>query len=536
MNLLFGLLVLFYKFFMPEASRATAQETTVMNDIYRYILFIMIAVAIINLVTLIFNHKDKALFFAYIIAILASSFYFFKMEYICVLYILSSVLVVIEVLRENMVYTNNMFYIVIVSIVIVAIGLVGVSIFTYKDDVKKLVKEENKGYVTYEESFFKNISMLPEDAEFYLNVERNGKWGYINTQGEVKIDFEYEYATPFIQIKKYDKTFDVALVCKNDVAGIILKNKRNVLTYANKLSSDDIDGQIDELQRLYEETFKQTGNIRENFSNVPKSDLNSIKSYDNVSYRYPFNEEYDIYITVSQSGGKNRYEFLKNDNPNIKVGINCDFMQFDEHNLYVYSNGYLPFFKPSEGIQGWYNKDTKKTEIKGNIQILDFFGSNVLIKDYDNNCYYFADEEGTPVTAVYKDIFVLDDGYIVKNENDKYIIIDKEFKQVCNNIEYDYINPILLNQGIYICGNLPIRVNFNNYGYPNNIEYDLIDANGNKITLKNPDGTEIPNPAYTTVYYIDNRKNISSYDNYIELLTDIDYSFIGENEYKEYFK
>ena len=69
-----------------------------------------------------------------------------------------------------------------------AIGLVGISILTYKDDVKKLVKEENKGYVTYEESFFKNISMLSEDAEFYLNVERNGKWGYINSEGEIKID------------------------------------------------------------------------------------------------------------------------------------------------------------------------------------------------------------------------------------------------------------------------------------------------------------------------------------------------------------
>ena len=536
MNFLFGLLILFYKFYMPEASRATAQEASVMNSIYQYIFLIMIAVALLNLITLIFNYKDKALLFAYLIAILASSFYFLKTEYICILYILSSILTVIEVLRENMVYTNNMFYIVIISIVIVAIGLVGISILTYKDDVKKLVKEENKGYVTYEESFFKNISMLSEDAEFYLNVERNGKWGYINSKGEIKIDFEYDYATPFVQIEKYDKYFDVALVCKDNIAGIILKNKRNVLTYSNKINKDDFDGQIAELQRIYEETFKQEGNVKDKFTKVANSDMNSIKSYDNVSYRYPYNEEYDIYITVSQSGGKNRYEFLKNDNTNIKVGINCDFMQFDEHNLYVYSNGYLPYYKPSEGIQGWYNKETKKFEIEGDIQILDFFEDQLLIKDYYDNTYYFADENGDPISERYKDIFVLDDGYIVKNSNDKYIIINKKFEQVCNNIEYDYINPMLINQGIYICGNLPIKVNFNNYGYPNNIEYDLVDLEGNIITLKNSDGTEIPNPAYTTLYYIDNRKNVSSYDTYLENLTDIDYKFIGEEYYKEYFK
>ena len=521
---------------MPEASRATTQEATVMNGIYKYIFVLMIAVAIINLITLIFNYKDKVLLFAYLIAILASTFYFLRIEYICVLYLLSSVLVVVEVLRENMVYTNNMFYIVIVSIVIVSIGLVGISILTYKDDVKKLVKEENKGYVEYEENFFKNISILPEDGEFYLNVERNGKWGYINTKGETKIEFEYDYATPFVEIEKYDKTFDVALVCKNNTAALILKNKRNVMTYLNKINSDDLDGQIDELQRIYEDVLEQQGNIREKLSNVPTSNINSIPSYENNSYRYPYNEDYDIYITVSQSGGKNRYEFLKNDNTNVKVGINCDFMQFDEHNLYVYSNGYLPFFKPSEGIQGWYNKETKKTELEGDIQILDFFGSNVLIKDYFDNTYYFADEDGNPITESYRDIYVLNDGYIVKNENNKYIIIDKEFKQVCNNIEYDYINPMLRDQGIYICGNLPVKVNFNNYGYPNNIEYDIVDLNGNKITLKNTDGTEIPNPAYTTLYYIDNRKNVSSYDTYLESLTDIEYNFIGEEQYKEYYK
>ena len=37
MNFLFGLLILFYKFFMPEASRATSQEASVMNGIYQYI-------------------------------------------------------------------------------------------------------------------------------------------------------------------------------------------------------------------------------------------------------------------------------------------------------------------------------------------------------------------------------------------------------------------------------------------------------------------------------------------------------------------
>ena len=97
----------------------------------------------------------------------------------------------------------------------------------------------------------------------------------------------------------------------------------------------------------------------------------------------------------------------------------------------------------------------------------------------------------------------------------------------------NYINPILLGQGILVCANLPVKVNFNNSGFPSNIEYDLIDLSGNKITLKNPDGTVIENPAYTSLYYINNKKNVSNYDLYINNLTDIKYDFIGEEFYSQ---
>ena len=167
---------------------------------------------------------------------------------------------------------------------------------------------------------------------------------------------------------------------------------------------------------------------------------------------------------------------------------------------------------------------------------MDFFDNRILIKDYAENIYYFADLNGNPVSDYYRDIFVMDNGYIVKNLQEKYIIIDKEFKRVHENIEYDYISPVLLDKGLYICGRFPIKINFNNFGYPQNIEYDLVDLNGNVITLKDLEGNEIPNPAYTTVYYLNNRKNVSAYETYIEILTDIKYTFVGEDYYINFYK
>lgn len=531
MNLLFGVLILLFNFYMPNIARATAEEITVINETSKYILILTVTVSVINLITLGCNRKDKILLFAYLLAIFSSSFYFIKIPYISALYILSAIMIEVQVLRENMLYTNNMFYIVIVAIVIVAIGLVGINILTYKDKVTKIVKEENKGYLVYNEEYFKNISELGEDQEFYLNVQRNNKWGYINKSGETKIEFKYDYASPFIKIKMYDKNFDVALVCQDGTASIILKNERTVMSYRNDISVDDYQKQMEKFQEIYEETFNQDGKITDKLGTVLTSNMKKIQAYDKYPYRYPFNDEYDIYITVSQTG-KNRYEFMKKDNSNIKVSINCDNLKFDGSNLYVYSNGYLPFYKTSEKIQGWYTKETKRVELKGNIQILEFYDQYILIKDYDKNIIYFANEDGERVSDEYKDIFVLDDGYIVKNSENKYIVIDKNFQKILN-IEYDYINPILLGQGILVCANLPVKVNFNNSGFPSNIEYDLIDLSGNKITLKNPDGTVIENPAYTSLYYIDNKKNVSNYDLYINNLTDIKYDFIGEEFYSQ---
>lgn len=532
MNLLFGLLVLLFNFYLPTISRASAEELKVITEINNYILILTAVVAVVNLITLFSNRKDKILLFAYLLAIFSSSFYFINVPYIGVLYILSALMIVIQVLRENMIYINNTFYIVIVAIVIIAIGLVGLNILTYKDKVTKIVKQENKGYLEYDNEYFKNISILGEDNEFYLNVERDGKWGYINKKGEIKIEFKYDYASPFITITMYDKNFDIALVSQDETSSIILKNQRVVMSFKNDIPTDNYQKQIEKLQEIYTDTLDQSGKITDKFQAIPTSNMNKIKSYDKYPYRYPFNDEYDIYITVSQTGSKNRYEFMKKDNSNIKISIDCDNLKFDGNNLYVYSNGYLPFYKTSENKQGWYTKETKRVELNGNIQVLEFFEQNILIKDYDKNIVYFTNEDGEKISDDYKDIFILDDAYIVKNIENKYIIINKEFQKILS-IEYDYINPVLLNQEILICANLPAKVNFNSSGFPNNIQYDLIDLSGNKIALKNQDGSVIDNPLYSQTYYIENKKNVSSYETYINNLTNITYEFIGEEFYKK---
>ena len=160
MNFIFGAVVLLFKFYLPDTTTATPQELKVIGEIDTYIFILMIVVAVVNFITLVFNRKDKIFLFSYVIAILSSSFYFLDFSYIGIIYVLAALLIEIQVLRENMLSVNNTFYMVIVSIVIVAIGIVALNIWTYKDRLKDIVKEETKGYLAYNEDYFKNISVF----------------------------------------------------------------------------------------------------------------------------------------------------------------------------------------------------------------------------------------------------------------------------------------------------------------------------------------------------------------------------------------
>lgn len=519
MNFVFGGLILFYSFYIPELNTATENEAIVANDLYRYIFILMIIVSFINLIALFFNRKDKILVLAYVVSIISSSFYFFDIKFIAILYVLSALLIEIQVLRENVIVQSNTFFLILVSIVIVSIGILGINCITYKDKVSKLDKIENQDKIEYDENFFKYVTEL-DDKDLYINVQKNGKWGYINLNGQQKIDYKYDYASPFIPIDKFDKKFDVALVCSGDSSYLILKNERVVFSYKNNINVNDYNAQLKKLKDIYINVLKQN-DFESKIINPVTKNFNKIEVYEEESYRYPFNNEYDILITVSQSGTKNRYEFIKKGSNNIKVSIDCDNLIFDEKYLYVYSNGYLPFYKNSENIQGWYTKDTKRIEIKGNIQILEFFDDLILVKNYDEDRYYFINENKDIVSPKYLDIYITPNYYIVKNETGYYEIIDTNFNKIMDLDNINFVNTTFLNYGILICSNISNNIEFNEQKYPTNLSYKLININENVIIGE----------GYSNIYNIILR-NEGSLDDFINKITDIEYSFIGEKFYE----
>ena len=522
MNFLFGLVVIIFSFSAVNVTRATPNELIVINQIKNIMLAVLCAVSFANFVLLIANRQSKVFVFAYLIALLADAFYFFDFDMIAILYLLSAFLICIQVLRENIIEKNNTIFMIFLSVIIAAIGILGLYAFTYKDTVKDLDKKDAIGQIVYSEDTFRNISALGID-DLYINVKQNGKWGYINERGEKIIDFKYDYASPFVKIRKFDKDFEVALVCQDDKACLILQNERVVFSYKNTISVNDYDAQIEKLELIYTDTLNQEESFEDNIISCKTEDIRKIAAYKDEKYLYPITDDYDIHIKVSsQAGIKNKYELIKRTgDTNVNMNIDCDNLEFDEDYLYVYKNGYLPFYKTSEKMQGYYNENMERIDMGGNAQILEFYGNDILLKDYNENLIYFMDSSGNILSDKYKDIYTYNDGYIVKMQNNKYTLIDKKYKKSIDK-EFDYINPTLIDKGLLICADLPKEIKFNDANIPVNIQYSLMNLKG-----------EIIAKDYTGIYNLSNKNEGYEIEDYIDNLTNIKYRFIGEEFYEE---
>ena len=536
LNILLGIVIGVFTFIVPQdITLITVQE----NQVRTYILIAIYAVIgvliLFNLIEYFIHRKDGEVRNDYIFSLFMLSFIFIKEPLIAILPIVSGIFIISKTIRENLVEVNSMFAISIAILLATAMAISMVCSVFYSQIGTYIKDKENEDEQAYKSDYFKYVTELNEAPynEPYINIKKDGKYGYITTSGQEVIGFEYDYASPFIQINVYDKKFEIALVCKDGQSIVILKNGRKVLTYRSESADENYNAKIQELQDLYNNTFKQEGTmqyeinkITNNISKVPVYAEDSEKDY---TYRYDYNVEYDLIVTKSNMGLSDKYELAKKDNLNVRITLDCNAISYDENFAYIFSNGTIPFYDLNKREQGWFTGYGKKVTMSGKAQILDFFDDKILIRNYNDHTIYFIDSKGNILSEIYKEIYVLTDRYIVKGENNKYKIIGKDFQKIFEN-EYDYIDPYLVNYGLYIVGNTSDGVEFNKFNYAK-MNLSLINSNGETIM-------ENIEQIYGNFYKISNEKNKSyatRYTEFLENVKSIEYNFVGDNFYKEYY-
>ena len=537
MNILFGILIIAYTSIVPQdKTLMTVQENSVVTYITLGIYIVMFSIVVINIIQSYHHRNDTSFNTAYIVGSFIISFLFIKEPVIAVMSIIPGIIILFKSLKENLVEINSMTAISVSIVIMVATLILGLLSMNYASIGESIKNRENKNELAYKSDFFRYITELEKEDEAYaipyINVKKDGKFGYINTRGECMIDFLYDYASPFVQITAYDKKFYIAFVCKDGSTSVILKNGRVVLSYRTESSDENYEAKLKELENVYTNILGQT----EKFTyEVPKITDNIrtapvyMEASSEYSFKYDYNEEYDLIVTQSNMGLGDTYEFAKKENPEVKLKLDTTNLDYDSKNLYLFSNGYIPFYELSRRTQGWYTNYGKKYPMTGRAQILDFYGEiRVLLKNYNVKTIYITDLEGNKLSESYKDIFVCNDGrYIVQDEENAFKIIDDSYNSVFEQ-KYAAINPRLISQGLYLVMESSKGIKENDYGFAMPT-WKLLNYNGETIL----EGIE---QIYDLVYKIpdDNKEDEVNYMIFENKLRELEYKFVGDKFYIEY--
>ena len=533
LNILLGIVLVIFSIKIPQdITELTVQENQIVSILKIALYIIISVVTLLNIICYFINSQNSTRKTGYLVAFFVVSYILVKHYIIGVLPVIGGIIIIAGNLKEKWIELNSIAFISLVSVIILAMLGTSAVCFTYKNIGEYIIKKQNENELAYNPDYFRYVTELGID-DIYINVKKDGKYGYINTKGEMVIDFKYDYASPFIKISSYNKNFEVALVCLDGRTLIILKNERLVMSYRSESLDNDYTSKMEELQNVYTNIMKQEGNIEyeilEKKNNISKIPVYPEQS-ESYTYRYDYNETYDILVTKSDMGADDIYELAKKDDLTYRIKLDCEKMDYDENYLYIYSNGNIPFYNRSQKKQGWFTNYGRRVVLNGNGQILEFINGNILLKDHNKDTIYFInnDNDINVLSSSYEEIFICDeDRFIVKKSNNKYTVINSTFQPVFNE-EWDFVDLSLISQNIYIFGKIGGVINFNEYNYANNIKLTAYDRDGNVII----DNVE---QIYNTYYSISDDENIKYADRYSSFLNKIkkmETEFVGDEFYK----
>ena len=533
LNLCIGIAILIYIFKVPkDITELTVQEYNIIK-ITNIIIYIGISLGnLLNTINYFFNRQNSIRKTGYLFAIFSISFILIKEWPISIFSFIATFIIVIATFRERWIERNSITIISIIGIILIFV-LVSIGMcFSYKKLGIYILKKENEHELAYKQDYFKYITEL-DIQDIYINIKKDGKYGYITPNGNTVIDFKYDYASPFVNIKMYNKNFQIALVCENGSTEVIMKNLRKVMTYRSESMDEDYESKIHELENVYYNILNQTEKMKFEVN----TDYNSIykisvyeEQLESGILRFDYNNYYDILVSKSSLGFGDTYYLVSKNDSSFKLKLECENLDYDDKYLYIFSDGTIPFYDITVKKQGWFTETGNKKTLSGKAQILEIFGEKILIKNHNDNTIYFINNKNEKISEIYKEIFICGyDRFIVKNSRNKYMVIDSNFEKIFES-EWDFVDTSLVQIGIFVFGNTKDwNVEFNNFDFVQNMNLTMIDYMGNILI----EGVQ---QSYNKYYYIlrdDTKSNSQLYSEFLEDLKIMKCNYIGDKFYKK---
>ena len=354
LNIILGLLLIMYAWYMIHNNRLelTRHQRFVINIQHYAIFGITGIICFMNFVFSIFNIK-KGYYFVFYLFSLVGIITFFTPSYIYPIFVIISGILIIRTLSKNNYIEKDNF--LASTLIITMMGssvLSALALSQYKQIAEYIRKREDINLTAYNNEYFKYVEEIA-DKGVYINVRVNGKYGYINRFGETKIDFKYDYATPFYKIRAYDKTFELAAVSNNNITDVIMKNERKVMSYNSEYSNEDHEGKREEFVKVLKNVIGEKDpkiEISNRYNGFVVKNIYEDTAKSNEK-RFQFSDKYDVLVQKSEITEKEVYtlvtkrDLLKSSkDKGDYIKLNAEKLIYDENHLYVYSNRIFTIF------------------------------------------------------------------------------------------------------------------------------------------------------------------------------------------------
>ena len=445
-------------------------------EINKYIMYVInwgfciilpIVLAIRNIVITIKEKQNKKKIVLYSVIILFTITGFFIKWYMYIWMAIASVMQFIHNRKENNIeehkmkkIINTILYGIILTILVIYIivqyVLIIVNLYSIDRQSAEFINEIKTNL---------EIANVNE-KDMLIRVCRDDKWGYINQNGEEVIPCEYEGIVgavpdnyPFTmlyennQYKVISKNGKLLATCEGRpapwISDIILEQNRdkenemelNLMTGIVQIYSMVID---QNMKAEVEEEYNPYYIIEPN--NVDEYVINSNTEEYIIKVNKKIEKKEEIVLNINGANGSKlikqyndiSYTVTSNNGEEKEIELNLISNDTYENALAVYSDGYIPYYNLDEKVQGYYDKDLNLITLQGNYQILDIKNDIMLIKEFDDayeTKRIIAMNIKTGEQQEYKHIETLEEGYVVKKNNDKIVLLDNSLKEKSK--EYD---------------------------------------------------------------------------------------------------
>lgn len=386
----------------------------------------------------------------------------------------------IEESKSRKITNIILYYILQIMLVVSFLGIILVSLCITKVNDTKWEKELINLYNDIE-----NLQGA-KTKEIYIPVEKNYKYGFVDSKGQEKIKCQYDRVSYFNQVEINNELYYIALAKKDNKFYIISKTNNNFIISGNlekylqtidehleKTMTKSINKQEDyrkgylqifeflfqvstkgekELtqQTIEKSNITNTITLKEksakyyynntNFSMIIEPINDDMNNYDEYNYENYYNEDENTFY-LSSSNAKHKVTIYKT-NGEYETSI-IYLPGFDEYNgtLDIFLNGYIEFKDEENEKNGWFDDKGNKITVPNTYTIYDIKDNKAILEVYniDENAefYYIIIDMTGKILLQTNAIDVYDDMYLVKNENNKIVLLDKDLNVISN--EYDKI-------------------------------------------------------------------------------------------------